>query len=314
MLDAAARRLDGGGNDVAAVGDGGRADDENHIAALPAQGADGGGHLGFVVGAADLGFDVALQPLDALAHDLGRLVKNLFPGRRQSCLHETDRVTGEGGDPHQAAGLLRRLGTTLDDAAVHREGDDLDGRHELLGVHRLEGGHRGDGDGFVDPVDRVEGGAVDHRDAAHIGVEIGAPGEGGGLGDVVAGGGGGDALGGRVLADVAFLEARRDDFGDAGRLQGRDVVGAQQAALLEGLGAGRLGVRQDGAGSAGGGNLSELHAASSRQRSMDLSERAMAPPRTPVNARRLSRLWIGRNSSTWGMMARAPIDLGSKSS
>ena len=269
------------------------------------------------MGAADLGFEAALQSLDPLAHDLGRLVEHLFAGRRQGRLHETHGVAGEGGDPHQAAGLYRRLGAALDNTAVHRERDDLDGGHELLGVDRLEGGHGSDGDGFVDPIDRIEDGAVDHRDAVHFGVEIGAPGEGGGPGDVGAGGGGGDALGGRVLADISFLETRRDDFGDAGRLQGRDVVGAQHAALLEGLGADRLGVRQDGAGGTrgtGDGNPSELHAANSRQRAMDSWWRATAPPRTLVNARRLSRLWTGRNSSTWGMMARAPIDLGSNSS
>ncbi len=115
----------------------------------------------------------------------------------------------------------------------HREGNDLDGRDHLAGNHRLVGRQGREGDRLVDliePIDRV---LVDHQHAGALGEQIGAAGEGAVDPHPLARDRGGDLGGGGVLRDVARLEPRHHDLGDAGGLERGDLGLADQGALLE---------------------------------------------------------------------------------
>ncbi len=74
---------------------------------------------------------------------------------------------------------------------------------------------------------------VDDQDAGRARKEIGAAGEGAIDMHALAGDGGGDLGGGHVLGHVARLEPRHHDLGDPGRVQRRDLDGADQRSLLE---------------------------------------------------------------------------------
>ena len=84
--------------------------------------------------------------------------------------------------------------------------------------HRLEGGKRRKGNGFIDAVDAVDRGAVHHQHAGPGREQIGAAGKGALDIDAVAGDRLRDAGRGDVFRDVAVLQPDHDDFLDAGAL------------------------------------------------------------------------------------------------
>src|SRR5690606_20220390 len=104
---------------------------------------------------------------------------------------------------------------------------------------------------------------VDQEQAALLGDQVAAPGEGGGGAGAGAGEGGGDALGRLVLVDVAGLQTGGDDALDAGGRQRRDVLGGKAAALLEGQAVLAQRVGEQRALGLGGGQACEDHATAS---------------------------------------------------
>ena len=88
-------------------------------------------------------------------------------------------------------------------------------------------------DGFVDAVDAVDRGAIDHQHAGLRRKQIGAAGEGALDIDALAGNRLRDAGGGVVFGDVALLQPHHDDFLDARLVERLDLGRADRGALLE---------------------------------------------------------------------------------
>ncbi len=97
----------------------------------------------------------------------------------------------------------------------------------------LNAGERREGDRFVDQVERIDRGLVDHENAGNLGKQVGASGEGAIDPHPLARDRRGDVAGRGVLRHVAGLEPRHHDLGDARGLQRVNMGAADHRALLE---------------------------------------------------------------------------------
>ena len=141
----------------------------------------------------------------------------------------------------------------------HGERDDLDRRDHLARLDDRERRQCAEGHRLVDEVETVEPVAVEDQEAARLGEEVGASGEGGRGRDIRAGDGGGDAVGRRVLAQIARIEPCRDDMGHAGSGQRLDIGSAQEPAFLEHRRAELEAMRQDRAVRLADWDFAEFH-------------------------------------------------------
>jgi hypothetical protein len=119
-------------------------------------------------------------------------------------------LLGEGKQAERRA-LPRRADALFDDRAGHRQRNDFHRGHHRPGAHRRERRQRGDGDGLVDGIDPVDDPRIDRGQAALRRVQVAAPGVGAAGDDALTLQRGGDGGGGRVLGQVAGIEARAVD-------------------------------------------------------------------------------------------------------
>ena len=130
------------------------------------------------------------------------------------------------------------------------------------GTTGLERRQRRKGDGFVDAVDAVDRGAIDHQHAGARREQVGAAGKGALDIDAVAGDGVRDAAGGDVFGNVALLEPDHDDFLDAGLVERLDLGRADRGALLQHQRSLAQGMNGDAANRVRRAGGTEFHAAS----------------------------------------------------
>ena len=213
MLDPAAGRLDRRRDHVAPIDDDRGAVHQHQLG----PGLDGGGderrEIGGCVVAALLGGERRAERRQTLFGDAARLVENAFLQPRQPRLDQRDPPRREGRDPQQRPAFGRERGGARDRVLGHGERDDFDRRDHLARLDDREGRQGAERHRLVDQVEPVEPVAVEHQEAARLGVQIGASGKGRRRRDIRAGDDGGDAVGGLVLAQIARIEPRRDDIG-----------------------------------------------------------------------------------------------------
>ena len=187
------------------------------------------------------------------------LVEDAFLQPRQPRLDQRDPARREGGDPQQRPAFGREGGGARDRLLRHRERDDLDRRDHLARLDDREGRQGAERHGLVDEVEPVEPVAVEDQEAARLGEQIGAAGEGRRRLDIGAGDGGGDPVGRLVLAQIARIEPGRDDIGHPRRDQRLDIGRAQDPAFLERGRAEAKAVRQDRARRLADRDFAESH-------------------------------------------------------
>ncbi len=127
----------------------------------------------------------------------------------------------------------RRVGQCLfENGAWNSKGDDLYRRGHFAGEDLLERRERRDGDAFVDRVDAVDLRRIDDQHAAAFGDEIAAPRKCAVDAKICAHEAARDGERRIVLGDVASLDPRDDDLGDARRIERGDVTGVEALALF----------------------------------------------------------------------------------
>ena len=114
-----------------------------------------------------------------------------------------DPARHEGRDPQQLSALGGERGGARHRVLRHGERDDLDRRDHLPRLDDREGRQGAERHRLVDEVEPVEPVAVEDQQAARLGEQIGAAGEGRRRRDIRAGDGGGDPVGRLVLAQIA---------------------------------------------------------------------------------------------------------------
>ena len=142
----------------------------------------------------------------------------ISPNRRRGEPRQAQRRRGPPGQRHGR----------LQCRAGDREGDDLDGGDDGAGRHHPVRGNGGDGDGFVDRVDRIDPFDIDHRETRRGGAQAGAAGKRVVDGEALPANRRGEPGGGLVLADIARLEPGHDDFPVPRAADRRDVVRSQK--------------------------------------------------------------------------------------
>ena len=314
VLDTSAGALDRRGNDVTAVGDRRRAHHEDRRTAARGQGFQGAAQILDRMGAADLGFEMAAQAFEPAAGDGRRLVENRRPGSGQRRLNQTDGVRRKRRDSHAPLFGASARDAPRQHLARHRERYDLDGRHQLCRRHHRIGCDGRQRDGLVHRVQPLHAVRIDDRHAAVASEQIDPAGERPARGNARSRHGLGDFARGLVLAHVAFFEPCRDDLGYSGGEQMVDVAPIEDAPLLEHAVFGLEAVSEDRAFGLGRRHGAELHAAFPRRRDPPTRSPERAFPSARPSSFRLFRLWTGRNSSTWGRMARTPSAFGSNRS
>src|SRR5262249_60030086 len=109
------------------------------------------------------------------------------------------------------------------------EGEALQVRHRAARLQDVVGRQRRTGDTLVERVEAAEPLAIDDDDAASLGEEVAAAGEGRSGGDAGVPERRGEASGRLVLADVAGLEAGGRPGGSGGPGEGRGGAGGPGA-------------------------------------------------------------------------------------
>ena len=259
MVDGAARRHDGGRHHVPAIDDGGRAGDEDGVAAAPVKLAHRFRHLGAAVGAADFRRERPVEPGEAGGDGAGGRIEDALAGSRQPRLDQADRARFERCEAQHRPALRRDRDAAIDDAARGGEGDHLDRRHHLAGLDQREGGNGAEGHGLVEQIEAVDPRRVDHGQPMGLGEDVAAAGKRRAERDPGAAERPRDRLGGLVLAHVVGLQAGAGDGLDPGLPQHRDVVGREHVPFLEGAARQTHAVGKDQPVRAGDRHLSEYH-------------------------------------------------------
>ena len=147
--------------------------------------------------------------------------------------------------PQKEGGALPRLERLFESGFRNRVRDDLDGRDHAPRLYRRILGERGNGDGGIDRVHRVDCSLIHHEHARLACMKIDAA--GGGRSGLDAGNahGGNKRLGRHVFIDIAILEARDDDILHACTLKVGDILRRQSSRLAQLSFAGGDGVGED---------------------------------------------------------------------
>ena len=167
MLDAAADRLERRGDHVAPVGDGGGAEDDDHLGALPEHILERARERLRLVRHAPFGNDRGAGRRKPLGGDLERLVDHLRGQPGQHGGNDADLAHAIGRNPHHRP--LGRGQRRVAGGGGNGEGNDLHRRDHLAGDDRLVGGERRHRDRLVDAVELVDRVAVDDQDAGRAG-------------------------------------------------------------------------------------------------------------------------------------------------
>ncbi len=170
-----------------------------------------------------------------------------------------------GGDLDQGCGLGRDLDAALEHPPLDRERDDLDRRHHLLGLGRLEGGKRRDRDRLVDQVQPVDPGPVEDQEPGLLGEQVDPPGERLVDPQMRPGRRLREQARGLVLVHVVRPQPGGDHGRDPGRGQRCEVVRRQPPALAEDELPGLDRMGEDRALGLGQRQIAEPHAAGSRR-------------------------------------------------
>ena len=204
----------------------------------------------------DNGSTCGSQPL---GRDPQGLLHHLERQSGQQGRDDADTLDGVGRDPQRAAahsGHRRVAQLRLDP-----EWNELDGRNHLPFDHRLVGGKRRKGNGFIDAVDAVDRGTVHHQHAGPGREQIGAAGKGALDIDAIAGDRLRDAGRRHIFRDVAVFQPDHDDLLDAGLAQRLHLGGTDRGALLEHQRSLTQGVNGDAADRVRRAGGTEFHAA-----------------------------------------------------
>ena len=233
MLDAATDRFDRRRDDVAAVRDRRGAEYKDELGARIERFAERRGERALLVRHATLRDNFGACRRKTLLRDLEGLVDDLRRKARKQRRYNSDLADAVGRDAQERRVLARGGKRSIALRDGNRKGNDLDGRDHLARDHRLVGRQRRKGDGFIHLIEAIDAGLVDHQDACVLRKQIGATGKGTIDAHALAMHSGGDLGGGRVLRDVAGLDARDDNLRDAGLRERSDLAGTDQSALLE---------------------------------------------------------------------------------
>jgi hypothetical protein len=209
---------------------------------------------------------------------LARLVENAFLEAGQTGLNHRHRKLPEGCDAEQPAILGGNGGRARHRGLGHRERNDLDRRHHLFRLDHGIGGQGPQGHRLVDQIEPVEPLAIENQQSLGLCEQIGAAGERRGGRDPRAGGSGGDAIGGGVLADIARFETDDRDLVDPRRGDFQQIGRGQDATLLQ-------------------RDLAQPQAVD-EDRAFRLGNRGFAEPHPRPKGRRGAARWSSRQGST----------------
>ena len=177
MRDLAAPPNNRGRHHIAPVLGDRRTGDQDQLAARRQRLIEGGADGVRIVPAAQRQTKPAAQCLDAAFGDGQRLVEDARRSRRRLAHDQRHTLRHEGCQAQRRASV-DQLPAGRDPALPDGEGNDLDGRHHLPLAHRRVGRQRGDGDGFVDMIQAVDDGAVDHDNSRLLRMQIATAGVG----------------------------------------------------------------------------------------------------------------------------------------
>jgi hypothetical protein len=262
MLDLAADRFQRRGDDVAAVGDGRRAEHDDQFGTGLEHFVDGFRQRCLLVRHALFGDDCRAGRRDARGRNLQRLFDHLGRKPRQQRRDHADLLDLVGRDADDRLRFGRGGDRLVARTFRHRKGDDLHRRDHLAFDHGLERRQRGERHRLVDAVEIVDCRLVHHQHASGLRKQIAASGKRPAGAQARPGNSGSNIGSGLILGDVPRLDTGDDDLLDAGRLQRRDLLGADQRALLEHQVALADGMHRGRAERLLDGNGAELHAAS----------------------------------------------------
>ncbi len=168
------------------------------------------------------------------------------------------RLTQNGATPQLA--VLESRHRVIAQRRLDAEWNEFHCADHLAFDHRLEGRQGGKRNGFVHAVDPVHRLAIDHQHTGLRREQIGAASERPLHGDAFSGDRFSNAGGGDILGDIALIEPRHDDLGDAG-MQHRDhFVWTDQRAFLQDTGVLPDRMNRDAADGVFRGDRTELHA------------------------------------------------------
>ena len=247
LQDLAAAALDRGRDHVAPVDDGRPAHHQHDAGAVAERALDDLAQRGGLVRRAQIdGIAGAHRGQPAVGDGDGLVEQRRLDGGKlgldQRDLAWPERMEGQ----HRLLARDRQAG--IERGALDGERDDLDGRRHLVRLHRGVVRQGRERDRLVHLVDGVDLRRIDAQDAARAGIEVDAAGERRLDAQSLGAEQRAERGGGGVLADVVRFEARDRDGAAAAFLDGFDVGGAQDAALLEGDLAVAQRVGQDSAG------------------------------------------------------------------
>ena len=225
-------------------------------------GGDGGQRAGQgvrLVRDALFAHDARAGRLQTVFQDAQRLGDDAGFQPRQQGRDDADAQRTKGGDAHRV--LSRRRERSLERVARHGEGNDLDGRHHIARRDGAKRRQRGGGDRLVDSIDAGDFRGVDDDQAGFRGEKIDAAGEGALRAQIGPRQADGEAPRRFILADIAGIEARRDDLSDARRLERGLMFGSDELALFQNQPIAANRMRDDRAERLSDGNRTEFQAA-----------------------------------------------------
>ncbi len=233
MLDAAADRLDRRRDHIAPVGDGRSSKDEDELGAGLQHIINGTGECLLVVGDALLGNDRGAGGRQALGSDPQCLVDDLVGKAGQQRRHHADLANPIWRNPHKRSGLFGCGDRAVAGLRRDREWNDFHRGDHFAFDHRLERRQGCEGDQFINQIEIIDRGLVDHQDASRFREQIGAPGKGAVDANALPRDRRGDVGGGNVLRHIRRLHTRHNDLADAGQFQTGNFRFADDGAFLQ---------------------------------------------------------------------------------
>ena len=216
---------------VAPVRNRGRAEHDHKLRAETEQFAHRSLERRLIVRHAAFGHDGGPGRGQPLGRNFQGFVHHLRREPRQHGRNHTDALDDIRGDAQRAA--FCRLDRGIAQPCLDAERNKLDGCDHLALDHRFESRERSEGNGFIDGVDAIDRGAIDHEHARSGRKQIGPAGKGTLDINAVAGNGPCDAGGGDVLRYITLLQPHDDDFLYAGAGQSGNFRGTDSRALLQ---------------------------------------------------------------------------------